>query len=56
MDEAKLQTMPTDECIVIIRGLDPFHDKKYDYPKHPKYALTGDADKNLIYENILLSN
>ena len=51
MDEAKLQTMPTDECIVIIRGLDPFHDKKYDYPKHPKYALTGDADKNLIYEN-----
>ena len=51
MDEAKLQTMPTDECIVIIRGLDPFHDKKYDYPKHPKYALTGDADKSLIYEN-----
>ena len=35
--------------IVMIRSLSPFYDKKYDYPKHPKYSLTGDADAKQMY-------
>lgn len=35
--------------IVLIRSLRAFMDKKYDYPKHPNYHLTGDADKKQIY-------
>ena len=35
--------------IVIIRSLSPFYDLKYDYPKHPRYKLTGDADKKQMY-------
>lgn len=35
--------------IVMIRSMSPFFDKKYDYPKHPNYKYTGDADSKLIY-------
>ena len=35
--------------IVLIRSLRAFMDKKYDYPKHPNYHLTGDADEKQIY-------
>lgn len=35
--------------IVMIRSLSPFYDRKYDYPKHPMYKLTGDADKKQMY-------
>lgn len=40
-------------CILIIRGLKPFFGEKYDYPKHPNYKYTGDADDNLKYINII---
>ena len=35
--------------IVMIRSMSPFFDKKFDYPKHPNYKFTGDADPKLIY-------
>lgn len=38
------------DCIVFIKGLDPIFDKKYDYPKHPNYKYTGDADDNLLFD------
>lgn len=45
----EISRMPTSDCILFIRGLLPFYQKKYDYPKHPNYKLTGDANKNLLY-------
>lgn len=38
-------------CIIKIRSLDPFMTKKYDYPRHPNYKYTGDADPENIYIN-----
>jgi len=49
MDPNEISTMPKDECILIINGLDPFYDKKYDLVKHPNFKESGDADgKNLF--------
>lgn len=37
------------KCIVIISGLDPIVDKKYNFLKHPNFKYTGDADsKNKV--------
>ena len=51
MTPDELMRMPNDECILLIRGLYPFHDKKYEYTKHKNYPLTGDANKELLYIN-----
>lgn len=45
-DVTELRTMDNKYCVVIIRALAPFYVKKYDYPRHPNYKFTGDADKN----------
>lgn len=47
----EIMKMPKDTCIILINGLTPFKDKKFDYPKHKNYHLTGDADKSLRYIN-----
>ena len=52
MTPDEIMRMPEDECILLIRGLYPFYDKKYDYPKHKNYEFTGDADKKLRYVNM----
>lgn len=39
------------DCVLIIRGLQPFYGKKYDYPKHPKYSMSGDFDSKNCYIN-----
>ena len=44
-DITELRTMDNRYCVVIIRALSPFYVKKYDYPRHPNYKYTGDADK-----------
>lgn len=49
MDPAEIQKMDNSECIVMVRGLQPFKGKKYDYPKHPNYKYTGDAKKENRY-------
>ena len=49
MTPDEISRMPTGDCILFIRGLLPFYGKKYDYPKHPNYKYTGDADKKLNY-------
>lgn len=45
MTPDELKMMPTNDCVVQIRGVYPFYDKKHDYISHPNYHLTGDADK-----------
>ena len=47
MDE--LSIMDGSKCILQLRGVRPFLSNKYDLTKHPKFALTSDADpKNLF--------
>lgn len=43
MEINQLSTMPKDECILVINGLDPFYGKKYDLTKHPNFKDTGDS-------------
>ena len=51
MTPDEIMRMDNTECILMIRGLYPFYDKKYEYTKHANYPLTGDADKSLRYVN-----
>ena len=53
MNPDEVGNMSNSMCIIKIRSLDPFLTKKYDYPKHPNYHLTGDADDSLKYINTL---
>ena len=53
MNPDEVGNMDNSMCIVKIRSLDPFFTKKYDYPKHPNYHLTGDADDSQLYINTL---
>ncbi len=46
MDPNDIATMPKDECILIINGLNPFYDKKFDLTKHPHFRESGDVDPN----------
>ena len=50
LDFNQIREMADDDCIVFIRGEKPFYTTKYNYTEHPKYHLTGDADKALRYE------
>lgn len=42
----EVKNLDNKECIVIIRGLHPFRDLKYDFSKHPHFAETGNASRN----------
>lgn len=53
MNPDEIGNMDNTECIVKIRSVDPFLDRKYDYTKHPRYRYTGDADESLKYRNRL---
>lgn len=47
----EIMKMKEDECILIIRGLDPFYGKKFEYTQHPRYSETGDKDKKNMFIN-----
>lgn len=42
----EVKNLDNKECIVIIRGLHPFRDLKYDFSKHPHFAETGNASRS----------
>lgn len=46
----EIAKIDTSDCIFFLRGEDPFFGKKYDYPKHPNYYLTGDAEDEYLYD------
>ena len=50
MTPDEIMKMDNKDCILIIRGLHPFYGPKYDYPRHPNYRYTGDADDALLYD------
>lgn len=49
MTPDELLVMDNKDCILIIRGLRPFYDEKYDYIEHKNYKYTGDADSKYKY-------
>lgn len=46
----ELGNLPNENCVVMIRGLNPFYEEKYDYLAHPKYDFTSDANKDYSYQ------
>lgn len=49
MTPDELRNIPNKNCVIIIRGHDPFYDLKYDYLQHPRYQETGDYEKKNRY-------
>lgn len=47
---AELQTMPKSDCVLIINGLHPFYDKKFDLVKHQNFDESGDSDKGKKFD------
>ncbi len=48
MTTTEIEQMKNENCIVFIRSMKPFMDKKYPLEKHPNYKKSGDYnDKNL---------
>ena len=50
MTPNELSLIESQKCIVLIRGLEPFFDDKFEYTKHSNYGLTGDAERDRIYD------
>lgn len=50
MDGAEIQKMPKQDCLLIVSGKNPFYSQKYDYPSHPNYKYTSDANRANTYE------
>jgi type IV secretion system protein VirD4 len=48
MDE--ISVMDGSKCILQLRGVRPFLSNKYDLMKHPKFALTSDADDRNLFD------
>ena len=49
MTPDEIARMDNKNCIIFIRGILPFFDKKYNYPKHKNYKLTGDASDDAMF-------
>ena len=50
MTPDELRQMHNQNCLVILRGQRPSFSHKYDYPKHPNYKLTGDANPENLFD------
>ena len=49
MTPDEIAHMSDQDCLVMVKGVMPFFDQKYDLLKHPNYKYTGDADESLLY-------
>ena len=49
LDETEVSRLKDDECIVSIRGLNPYHCKKYLPKYHPNYRQTADCNPANAY-------
>lgn len=50
MSMFKLNVMPRKKCIVQLAGCPPFYSDKYDLKDHPRFKMTGDYDKRLMFD------
>ncbi len=49
LKSTEIARLPVDECLVFIKSLYPFKDKKYNYLKHKNYKYTGDFNSEFNY-------
>lgn len=50
MDTAEIRKLPKKDCLLVVGGRNPFYSEKYDYPSHPNYKYTSDANHAYSYE------
>lgn len=50
MTKEEIAAMPDNNCILFIRGMDPFYCTKFSLEKHKNYQYSGDADEKFEYE------
>lgn len=50
MTPDEIAHMSDQDCLVMVKGVMPFFDNKYDLTKHPNYKYTGDADDDLLFD------
>lgn len=50
MTQDEILTMPRDECLVMILGLNPFRDKKFDITKHKMYRYHGEFGRKYWFD------
>lgn len=50
MTPDEIAHMSDQDCLVMVKGIMPFFDQKYDLLKHPNYKYTGDADDALLFD------
>lgn len=46
---SELSGLDLDMCIVFIRSMNPFEDRKYDLEHHPNYKYSGDASSKYVF-------
>lgn len=52
MDASEIRKIPKKDCILVVGGRNPFYSEKYDYPSHPDYQYTSDANHSLTFEYV----
>jgi type IV secretion system protein VirD4 len=45
----EVRRLPSDECIVFMKGLPPIRDRKYAPERHPAYRMTGEHDRGNLF-------
>ena len=50
MTADEISSMPDSDCILFIRGLNPFYSKKYVIEQHPEYKNLSDANPMHEYD------
>lgn len=50
MTQDELSTMDNENCVLFVRGEQPFFSRKYRLERHPNYKRSGDAKKELLYD------
>lgn len=55
MNTTELATLPGNECIVMIRGVDPFRRNKFNLDAHPNYWMSKDGGGPVFYASKYLS-
>lgn len=50
LDMSEIRKLPKSDCLLIVGGRPPFWSKKFDYPSHPNYKYTSDANDRFFYD------
>ena len=50
MTSDELEKMSNEQCLLFVRGYNPFKDKKFNILKHKNYKLIGDAAKENLFD------